>query len=101
MINLINGYRQRGHLFTKTNPVRTRRTYTPSLSIENFGLITDDLEKEFQAGNEIGIGKAKLKEIIAHLEEIYCQSVRVEFMYIRQPERMSWLRTKMESTRNS
>ena len=25
VINLINGYRIRGHLFTKTNPVRTRR----------------------------------------------------------------------------
>ena len=27
VINLINGYRTRGHLFTKTNPVRTRRKY--------------------------------------------------------------------------
>ena len=25
VINLINGYRKRGHLFTTTNPVRTRR----------------------------------------------------------------------------
>lgn len=29
VINLINAYRTRGHLFTKTNPVRERRTYTP------------------------------------------------------------------------
>lgn len=101
VINLINGYRQRGHLFTKTNPVRTRRTYTPSLSIENFGLTPEDLEKVFQAGNEIGIGKAKLKDIIAHLEETYCQSVGVEFLYIRHPERVQWLRTQMESARNS
>src|SRR5689334_10950187 len=27
VINLINGYRNRGHLFTKTNPVRERRKY--------------------------------------------------------------------------
>ena len=74
VINLINGYRQRGHLFTKTNPVRTRRKYSPTLAIENFGLSVDDLEKEFQAGNEIGLGKAKLKDIISHLEETYCQS---------------------------
>ena len=38
VINLINGYRSRGHLFTKTNPVRDRRTYQPDLSLENFGL---------------------------------------------------------------
>ena len=37
VMNLIAAYRQRGHLFTKTNPVRTRRKYTPTLDIENFG----------------------------------------------------------------
>src|SRR4051812_969455 len=31
VINLINGYRNRGHLFTKTNPVRERRKYSPTL----------------------------------------------------------------------
>jgi 2-oxoglutarate dehydrogenase E1 component len=36
VINLINGYRSRGHLFTHTNPVRDRRTYKPNLDIENF-----------------------------------------------------------------
>jgi len=101
VINLINGYRQRGHLFTKTNPVRTRRKYSPTLAIENFGLTTSVLEKEFQAGNEIGIGKAKLKDIITHLEETYCQSVGVEFLYIRQPDTQKWLRNKMESSKNS
>lgn len=63
VMQLINGYRRRGHLFTKTNPVRTRRKYTPSLSIENFGLSGKDLDSEFEAGAEIGIGKAKLREI--------------------------------------
>jgi 2-oxoglutarate dehydrogenase E1 component len=29
VIDLIHGYRTRGHLFTLTNPVRTRRTYSP------------------------------------------------------------------------
>lgn len=100
VINLINGYRQRGHLFTKTNPVRVRRKYSPDLSIENFDLTADDLEKEFQAGNEIGLGKAKLKDIISHLEETYCQSVGAEFMYIRKPEVISWLKSTMESSKN-
>ena len=38
VIELINGYRTRGHLFTKTNPVRNRRPYAPTLDIENFDL---------------------------------------------------------------
>lgn len=100
ILNLIQGYRQRGHLFTKTNPVRKRRNYTPTLDIENFSLSKSDLEVVFQAGNEIGIGPAKLKDIIAHLEATYCDSVGVEFVYIRHPEVVNWLKQKMESTRN-
>ncbi|RZL65588.1 MAG: 2-oxoglutarate dehydrogenase E1 component, partial [Pedobacter sp.] len=30
VLNLITGYRQRGHLFTKTNPVRERRKHMPT-----------------------------------------------------------------------
>lgn len=96
VLNLIDGYRSRGHLFTKTNPVRERRKYSPTLDIENFGLSQDDMELEFQAGNEIGIGKAKLKDIIAHLRDAYCQSIGLEFHYIRDPERKKWFMDKLE-----
>ena len=50
VIRLIEGYRTRGHLFTKTNPVRERRQYVPTLALENFGLSPEDLEKTFSAG---------------------------------------------------
>ncbi len=101
ILNLIHGYRQRGHLFTKTNPVRTRRQYSPTLDYENFGLEEKDLETIFQAGNNIGIGPAKLKDIIAHLEETYCRSIGVEYVYMRHPEVIHWLRERMESSQNS
>jgi 2-oxoglutarate dehydrogenase E1 component len=97
VINLIQGYRSRGHLFTKTNPVRARRTYHPSLDIENFGLAAADLDTVFQAGQEVGIGPATLREIVAHLEKSYCVSVGSEYYYIRQPERVGWLRDRIES----
>ena len=101
VIALIEGYRQRGHLFTKTNPVRTRRQYFPSLDIENFGLGREDVETVFQAGKNIGIGPAKLKEIVAHLQQTYCGSVGVEFMFIRVPERIKWMKDKMEPVKNT
>lgn len=101
VLNLINGYRQRGHLFTKTNPVRTRRKYTPTLDIENFGLDKDELSKTFQAGREIGIGNATLQQIIDHLNQTYCQSIGVEYSYIRNPEMFEWLRKKMEDSSNT
>jgi len=101
VINLIEGYRKRGHLFTQTNPVRTRRKYTPTLSIENYGLTEKDLTTIFQAGKNIGIGPATLKEIIDHLETTYCQSIGAEYMFIRNPEILSWLQKKMESAKNT
>ncbi len=65
VLNLIQGYRSRGHLYTKTNPVRERRKYDPNLDIKNFGLEPADLDKSFNAGVEVGLGAAKLKDIIA------------------------------------
>lgn len=101
VINLINGYRSRGHLFTQTNPVRERRKYAPSLDIENFGLNESDLEIVFQAGAQIGLGPAKLKDIIAHLHQTYCQSIGAEYMYIRIPKVNEWLQEKMEGSKNT
>lgn len=100
VINLITGYRRRGHLFTKTNPVRSRRTYSPTLEITNFGLTESDLDLEFEAGKEIGIGRATLRDIVAHLDETYCKSIGVEYRYMTKPEIVRWLQEKMESSKN-
>lgn len=100
VMNLITTYRTRGHLFTKTNPVRTRRTYRPTLDLANFGLTPADLETVFQAGAVTGPGPAPLRDIIARLDETYCASLGAEYMYIRIPERVEWLQRRMESTRN-
>ena len=98
VLNLIQAYRTRGHLFTQTNPVRTRRKYEPTLDLINFNLHEADLETEFQAGIEIGIGSAKLATILEHLQETYCRSIGAEFMFIREPAKLWWLKTKMESS---
>ncbi|AZQ59144.1 2-oxoglutarate dehydrogenase E1 component [Maribacter sp. MJ134] len=91
VIRLIDGYRSRGHLFTRTNPVRERRQYVPSLEIENFGLTKADLGTVFNAGDIIGIGPSTLEAIISHLTRIYCDAIGVEYMYIRKPERVKWI----------
>lgn len=93
VIDLINGYRSRGHLFTETNPVRTRRQYSPTLDLENFGLSKDDLNTSFQAAVEVGLpGAAPLHEIITHLKAIYCRSIGVEYTYLRKPEVVDWIK---------
>ena len=60
VLNLIEGYRTRGHLFTKTNPVRDRRIFTPNLSLETFGLSDADLDTVFDASKEAGIPQGTL-----------------------------------------
>ncbi len=99
-LNLIHGYRQRGHLFSKTNPIRKRRNYTPKLNIEEFGFTDNDLEKTFNAGLEVGLGPAKLKDIVNKLETTYCGSIGCEYSYIRDPHRRKWLQERFEQTQN-
>ncbi len=101
VISLINAYRERGHLFTRTNPVRDRRTYLPTLALANFGLADEDLQTEFEAGRELGIGKATLAQITEHLKGTYCRSIGVEHRFIRDVERVQWLQERMEKDRNT
>lgn len=101
VLNMINRYRQRGHLFTKTNPVRERRSYYPGKELVTFGLQDSDLETVFNAGVEVGLGPAKLKDILALLEETYCQSIGVEYKYVRNPGKLKWFEERMEQERNT
>lgn len=100
VVKLIDGYRTRGHLFTKTNPVRKRRKYAPTLDIENFGLDNSDLDTIFNAGDILGIGPQTLREIRKHLEAIYCDSIGIEYMYIRKPQEIQWIQNKLNQNDN-
>ena len=100
VVQLIDGYRNRGHLFTKTNPVRERRQYRPTLDLENFGLSDADLDTTFNAGEILGIGAQTLRRIVQHLESIYCDSIGVEYMYIRNPEEIQWIQNKLNVNDN-
>ncbi len=101
VLNMINGYRDRGHLFTKTNPVRERRKYYPGKELETFGLSDADLDTVFNAGVEVGLGPATLRDILKVLEDTYCQSIGAEFTFIRNPEKLKWFVTRMEGERNT
>jgi 2-oxoglutarate dehydrogenase E1 component len=100
VLNLIDAYRKRGHLFTKTNPVRTRRKYSPTLDCDNFGFSEGDMAKTFHAGQELGLGEASLQDIVQALIETYCQSIGSEYMFIRTPEKVEWLKKRIEGSRN-
>ncbi len=101
VMNLIQAYRHRGHLFTNTNPVRERRHYEPTLDIENFGLSKDDLNKKFNSATEIGMdGAATLAEIVKRLENIYCESIGTEYMHINNVEEKMYIRKWLQVNEN-
>ena len=101
VLDLIAGYRSRGHLFTKTNPVRERRKYSPTLELKNFGLSEADLDTVFEAGASLGIGPATLRNILVMLEQTYCEAIGAEYMYVSNPDTVGWLQQRMESDRNT
>jgi 2-oxoglutarate dehydrogenase E1 component len=97
--NLIQAYRMRGHLKSKTNPVRDRRPHDARISLEEFGLKQEDLTEEFSIGQDIGLGKASLKNIIDVLDKIYVGSIGFEYMHIRDPKMVDWFIEKAESSK--
>ena len=94
--HLIHAYRSRAHLRATTNPVRERKDRNPRLDLEEFGLQESDMETVFQAGEVLGIGPAKLKDIIAALRTIYEGTIGFEYMYIRHRDRQEWFKEKIE-----
>jgi 2-oxoglutarate dehydrogenase E1 component len=48
------------------------------------------------AGNLIGIGAAKLKDILTHLQNAYAKNVGIEFKYIGDQKKIDWLTKEIE-----
>lgn len=93
---LILGYRNKGHLLAKTNPIRSRKDRGANLELSFFGLTDADMDTVYQAGNLIGLGAAKLRDILAHLQKTYATHVGIEFKYISDQVKIDWLTNEME-----
>src|SRR5688572_7150558 len=48
---LILGYRNKGHLIAKTNPIRERKDRGANIGLSFYGFTEADLDKTFQAGS--------------------------------------------------
>ncbi len=93
---LILGYRNKGHLLAKTNPIRERKDRGANLDLSFFGLSENDLNTTFQVGSLIGLGATTLKIILEHLKNTYSNHVGVEFKYISDQEKVDWITNEME-----
>jgi len=93
---LILGYRNKGHLIAKTNPIRARKDRGANLDLGFFGFTEEDLDKSFFAGNLIGLGTTSLRNILGHLQKCYANHVGIEFKYISDQKKVDWLTAEME-----
>ncbi|MCR6720825.1 MAG: 2-oxoglutarate dehydrogenase E1 component [Chitinophagaceae bacterium] len=67
-----------------------------NLVLSFFGLEESDMDTVFQVGERIGLGPAKLRDILAHLQKVYAGPVGIEFKYISDQQRVNWLAREME-----
>jgi 2-oxoglutarate dehydrogenase E1 component len=109
--SLIWGYRDVGYLYAHLNPLaptegEQKNYYTEpahtyeQLTLAEFGLAEDDLDREFTAGRGFSHAKMKLADIIHALRETYCGHIAVEFLHIQNKAVRRWLIHEMESMRN-
>ena len=96
VFRIIQSYRARGHLLAKTNPIRERIDRKAYLKLEDYGLSKADLDQKFNCGEYLGLGKVTLREIINHMDQVYCKSLGIEFMHIQNTEMRRWFRDRIE-----
>jgi 2-oxoglutarate dehydrogenase E1 component len=93
---IVQAYRARGHLLSDTNPIRPRKDRAAKLDLFEYGLEEADLEREFLCGQFLGLGKAKLKDILTHMKRIYCYKIGIEYYHSNNTEIRRWVRDKFE-----
>ncbi|GIV23182.1 MAG: 2-oxoglutarate dehydrogenase E1 component [Bacteroidia bacterium] len=105
VILLIAAYRNEGHFYARINPLLSyedqEKKLDEAFALSKFGLSEKDLDTVFQAGKQVGLGPAPLREIIAHLRRIYCSTLGIEYRYIRIPEILAWFEDKLEKPANA
>ena len=96
VVHLIRGYRSRGHLLSKINPIGPRKDRKPMLDLADFNLSEADLDTVFEAGIELFGEAATLRKIVDALKKVYLGKIGFEYLYIRDRQAKNWLRKKIE-----
>ena len=89
--DLVNTYRDQGHLCAKIDPFGRERERPESLTLEHHGLTEADLD-ELVDGTGMGLPTSvALREVIKRLEDVYCGSIGLEIMHVADREQRAWL----------
>ena len=108
---LLWAYRDVGYLYAKLNPLGDHipdRGNLPekihgeyeNLTLEEFGIPSEDLDRVFFAGRYMRPTTAPLRILIEKFRTTYCSSIGVEFLHIQYKNIRRWLIEAMEATQN-
>ena len=100
VLELINAYRARGHRKANIDPLGLwDRTPPPvELNLSYHGLSESDLDEVFDTGSSqfFESATAKLRDIVAALEQTYCSTIGSEYLHITDHVEKLWVREKLE-----
>ncbi len=93
--NLIANYKRFGHSASNLDPLGlTPPQYVAEIDLKNNDIDDSDLEKEVNYGGQ----KVKLTQAIANLNYIYCNTIGLEFEYMRDQQQKDWLAREVENS---
>ncbi|MGD0491017.1 MAG: 2-oxoglutarate dehydrogenase E1 component [Steroidobacteraceae bacterium] len=99
---LIQVHANRGHLIANLDPLGLSPRPAPYiLDPKYFGLSDADMETEFVTGSRTPAipARSKLKDILATLKFIYCDTIGAEFAHVSDTEERLWLQDNFQSER--
>jgi 2-oxoglutarate dehydrogenase E1 component len=102
VIQLVAEYRFRGCLLADLDPLkRQQKPHIAELEPGYYDLTDADMDTVFNTGSFIGPAEqAPLREIIRGLQETYCGTLGVEYMYLSSRAEKLWIQQRLEPIRS-
>ena len=98
VLNLIQAYREMGHLIADVNPLDRSPRSHPLLDLEHFGLESADLDRPVKASSLVGFEEgANLGSVLEFLRSIYGNTATVEYGHISDPACRRWVQERVEN----
>ena len=91
---LIQIYTNRGHLIAKVDPLGLMQRATPRvMQLDYMGLSEADFDTEFYTGTRLEAlpRRAKLREIVAMLDQVFAGPIGAEFAHVSDTDERLWL----------
>jgi 2-oxoglutarate decarboxylase len=96
VIELIDAFRNRGHLMADTDPLNYRQRRHDDLDILSHGMTLWDLDREFAVGGFAGRERMRLRDVLGVLRDSYCRTVGIEYTHILDPSERRWIQERVE-----